>query len=233
MPKILIIEDDTEIAELQQDYLKMNGFSVQIEKNGQKGYELAKSNTFKLIILDVMLPNMDGYTICRKLRAEGIITPILLVTAKHDDIDKIRGLGLGADDFITKPFSPSELVARVKAHINRFSRLVESKNTHDPTTIITLGSIIIDAREHQVKVGESTVILKNKEFELLLYFMKNPQIVFSKEHLFDKIWGQESFGDLATIAVHINRLRDKIEKDSKNPEYIETVWGVGYRFIGK
>lgn len=227
MKKVLIVEDDKNIASLERDYLEANGFETDIEYTGEKGLKRALENEYNLIILDIMLPGMDGFEICRILRRDKD-TPILFVSAKKDDIDKIRGLGLGADDYIVKPFSPSELVARVKAHISRFERL--SNRQAEKSEVIDVGSLHIDIKARRVFVNENEVFLANKEFDLLLFLASNPNVVFSKETLFDKIWGFDSIGETSTVTVHINRLRDKIEADTQNPRYIETVWGAGYRF---
>lgn len=227
MKKILIVEDDESIAEIECDYLEMNGFQVQIENEGPAGLARALSDPFDLILLDLMLPGMDGFAICKKLR-ESLDIPILMVTAKIEDIDKIRGLGIGADDYIVKPFSPMELVARVQAHLARYERLTE--NREDRSREIRVGTICIKPDSHRVYVNHQEVSLKNKEYELLLFLVTNADIVFSKEALYEKIWGMDAMGDVATVSVHINRLREKLESDPKEPRYIETVWGAGYRF---
>lgn len=230
MKSILIIEDDESIAELERDYLEITGFSTQIARTGTQGLELALSNDYDLILLDVMLPGKDGFKICEEIRAVKEI-PILMVTAKKEDIYKIQGLGIGADDYIVKPFSPSELVARVNAHISRYERLTSTdRNNDNEKSSIIIGRIKILLKARRIYVGEEEIRFANKEFELLLFLASNPNIVFSKETLLDRIWGEESFGDSSTVTVHINRIRDKIEVDSSNPEYIETVWGAGYRF---
>jgi DNA-binding response OmpR family regulator len=230
MRKILIIEDDKLIAELERDYLEINGFETEIAMNGDKGIELALDKEFDLILLDLMLPSKDGFQICREIRNSKEI-PILMVTAKKESIDKIRGLGLGADDYIVKPFDPSELVARVNAHLSRYDRLttVEKKEGAE-LGVITFGRLKILTKAWRVYVDDNEVKLANKEFELLLFLATNPNIVFSKETLLDRIWGFDSFADVATVTVHINRIREKIEEDSSNPKFIETVWGAGYRF---
>lgn len=228
MKHILIIEDDKDIAALEKDYLDANGFAVSIAVDGTKGEEMALQNPFDLIILDIMLPGQDGFQICRRIREEKNI-PILLVSARQEDVDKIRGLGLGADDYVVKPFSPNELVARVKAHLARYERLTQQSSRKD---ILYCGDLEIDESAHRVFVRGAEVNLPNKEFELLLFLAKNPGIVFSKEVLFDRVWGGESFGETATVSVHINRIREKIELDTSRPQYIETVWGAGYRFHG-
>ncbi|MVX66107.1 response regulator [Clostridium chromiireducens] len=230
MKTILIIEDDESIAELERDYLEITGFKTEIAQDGYKGLELALNKEFDLILLDVMLPGKDGFKICQEIREVKEI-PILLVTAKKEEIYKIQGLGIGADDYIVKPFSPSELVARVNAHISRYERLttIEKSNDNDKSSII-IGRIKILLKARRVYVGEEEVKFANKEFELLVFLASNPNIVFSKDTLLDRIWGEESLGDSSTVTVHINRIREKIELDSSNPEYIETVWGAGYRF---
>jgi len=231
MKRILIIEDDVLIAELERDYLEISGFETEIAMTGDKGLELALNKEFDLILLDLMLPSKDGFQICREIRNTKEI-PILMVTAKKESIDKIRGLGLGADDYIVKPFDPSELVARVNAHISRYNRLtsVEKKDDLVELAAITVGRIKILTKAWRVYVDDKEVKFANKEFELLLFLATNPNIVFSKTTLLDRIWGLDCFGDVATVTVHINRIREKIEDDSSKPKYIETVWGAGYRF---
>jgi len=233
MKKILIIEDDISIAEIERDFLQIEGFEVTISNDGTDGYKKAVTEKYDLLLLDLMLPNMNGYDICRNIRGE-IDIPILMVTAKSEDADKIRGLGLGADDYISKPFSPTELVARVKANLAQYERL---KNKSGDKEIgnktageLKAGIIKINLATHRIYVKDMEIELKNKEYELLVFLMSNPDIVFSKEHLYERIWGMDAFGDLKTVAVHINRLREKIEKDPQNPDYIQTVWGAGYRF---
>jgi len=224
--KILIIEDDSAIAAIERDYLEIEHFQVELAENGTMGLEIALSGGFDLILLDLMLPGIDGFTVCRKLREE-LDIPILMITARREDIDKIRGLGLGADDYIEKPFSPSVLVARVKAHLAQYDRL---KQSDKPKSEIRMGTIRINTDTHRVYVNEEEKELKNKEYELLLFLMINADVVFSREALYEKIWGMDAMGDNATVAVHINRLREKIEADPANPRYIQTVWGAGYRF---
>lgn len=229
MDKILIIEDDVAIAEIERDYLELDGFAVEIAADGNVGLERGLSGEHRLILLDLMLPGMDGFAICRALR-EQIDVPILMVTARQEDIDKIRGLGLGADDYIEKPFSPSVLVARVKAHLARYRRLTGSERTSGE---IQIGGIRLNEETHRVYVDGREVELTNKEYELLLFFMLNVDVVFSREQLYERIWGWDAMGDSATVAVHINRLRKKIEQDPANPRYIVSVWGAGYRFNAK
>ena len=226
MKKILIIEDDIDIAEIERDYLAISGCEAEIETDGVSGLNAALKGGFDLILLDIMLPKMDGFSVCRRLR-EKLDIPILMVTAKKEDIDKIRGLGLGADDYIVKPFSPSELAARVKANLAAYERLKNPQDTHSE---INIGSIRINTGSHRVFVKDKEVPLKNKEYELLLFLVTNADMIFDKETLYEKIWGMDAVGDNATVAVHINRLREKIEDDPSNPHYIETVWGAGYRF---
>ena len=228
MTSILIIEDDQSIAELERDYLQINGFSVDIATTGPNGLKKAKTNSYDLIILDVMLPGIDGFKICRQLRDEMDI-PILMISARTEDDDKIRGLGLGADDYITKPFSPGELVARVKSHLARFSRLTKSED-QDRRNIIELRGLRIDPISRQVFVNKKEITLTAKEFDILEMLCRNPNRVFSKENIFETIWGEEVYGEISTVTVHIRKIREKIEHDPSQPQYIETVWGVGYRF---
>lgn len=227
MSRILIIEDEMSIAELEKDYLELSSFQVDIETDGRSGLEKALSEEYDMIILDLMLPEMDGFEICKKIRAEKNI-PILMVSAKKDDIDKIHGFGLGADDYITKPFSPSELVARVKAHLARYDRLVGSNAPEND--IIEIRGIKIDKTARRVYVNGEEKAFTTKEFDLLTFLASNPNRVFKKEELFNKIWDMESIGDIATVTVHIKKIREKIEFDTSKPQYIETIWGVGYRF---
>lgn len=232
MKKILIIEDDISIAEIERDFLEIEGFETEIINDGKAGYHMAITNRYDLILLDLMLPGMSGFDICRSIRKE-VDIPILMVTARLEDTDKIRGLGLGADDYISKPFYPPELVARVKSNLAQYERL-KSKAEHsaDVSALqsLQIGAIQINRLTHRVYINEVEIELKNKEYELLLYMMENYDIVFSKEQLYERIWGMDAFGDLKTVAVHINRLREKIEKDPQNPQYLQTVWGAGYRF---
>ena len=227
MRKILIIEDEEAIADLEKDYLEMSGYEVLIENDGTKGLEAALKEDIDLLVLDLMLPGVDGYEICKKVREEKNI-PILMVSAKKDDIDKIRGLGLGADDYMTKPFSPSELVARVKAHLSRYERLVGS--SQKANDVIEIRGLKIDKTARRVFVNGEEKIFTTKEFDLLTFLAENPNHVFTKDELFREIWDMESIGDIATVTVHIKKIREKIEYDTSKPQYIETIWGVGYRF---
>ena len=227
MSRILIIEDEESIADLEKDYLELSGFEVEIEGEGTKGLERALEENFQLVILDLMLPGVDGFEICRRLR-ETKNTPIIMVSAKKDDIDKIRGLGLGADDYMTKPFSPSELVARVKAHLTRYERLVSSNVKENK--VIDIRGIKIDKTARRVWVHGEEKNFTSREFDLLSFLAENPNLVFSKDTLFDRVWGMDSLGDAATVTVHINRLRDKLGKNESKNQFIETVWGAGYRF---
>ena len=227
MSKILIIEDEVAIADLEKDYLELSGFEVAIENAGDTGLERALKEEFDLVVLDLMLPGMDGFDVCKKIREEKDI-PILMVSAKKDDIDKIRGLGLGADDYMTKPFSPSELVARVKAHMARYTRLV---NTNQKVNdIVEIRGIKIDKTARRVYINGEEKTFTTKEFDLLTFLAENPNHVFTKEELFREIWDMDSIGDIATVTVHIKKIREKVEFDTANPQYIETIWGVGYRF---
>ena len=228
MSKILIVEDEVSIAELERDYLELSDFEVEIENDGVVGLERALKEEFDMYILDLMLPGVDGFDICRQIR-EIKNTPILMVSAKKDDIDKIRGLGLGADDYITKPFSPSELVARVKAHLARYERLIGSSMVSE-NDIIEIRGIRIDKTARRVWVNDEEKQFTTKEFDLLSFLAQNPNRVFTKEELFRQIWDMESIGDIATVTVHIKKIREKIELDTAKPQYIETIWGVGYRF---
>lgn len=225
MSRILIIEDDKEIAGIERDYLELEGMEADVAADGLGGLEAALGGSYDLVLLDLMLPGMDGFSVCRRLR-EKLDIPILMVTARTQDIDKIRGLGFGADDYIEKPFSPAVLVARVKANLAQYSRL---RLKREDSAVITAGALTIDAAARTVAVHGKPVALTNKEFELLLFLARHPNQVFSREDLYELIWGLESMGDNITVAVHVNRLRDKLEDDPSNPQLIQTVWGVGYR----
>ncbi|MCR5641607.1 MAG: response regulator transcription factor [Lachnospiraceae bacterium] len=225
--RILIVEDEQAIAELEKDYLELSGFEVEIVGDGQIGLQRALDEDYDMFILDVMLPHMDGFEICKRIRQDRN-TPILMVSARKEDIDKIRGLGLGADDYITKPFSPSELVARVKAHIARYDRLVGSQPIDNE--IMRIRGIKIDKTARRVWVNGEEKQLTSREFELLVFLAEHPNHVFSKEEIFQEIWNMDSVGDIATVTVHIKKLREKIELNTNKPQYIETIWGVGYRF---
>lgn len=227
MKKILIIEDEMEIAELERDYLEMDGFEVILVHDGKEGLKTALQGDFNLILLDLMLPNMDGFEICRKIR-EKKNTPILIISAKRDEVDKIKGLGFGADDYITKPFSPSELVARVKAHLARYDRLV-GKGTEE-NSIVEIRGLKIDKTARRVFINGEEKPFTTKEYALLTFLAEHPNHVYSKEELFREIWDMDSIGDIATVTVHIKKIREKIEFDTSKPQYVETIWGVGYRF---
>lgn len=228
MKHILIIEDDVAIAEIERDFLAINGFAVTVETEGRAGMEKALTGGFDLVLLDLMLPGADGYEVCRRIR-DRLDIPILMVTAKIEEVDKIRGLGLGADDYIPKPFSPTELVARVKANLAQYERL-KGNGGQKPAAELCTGNLTIQPGARRVLVNGQEVELKNREYELLLFLVTNADIVFSKEELYRKIWGMDAFGDIKTVAVHIGRLREKIEDDPANPTRIQTVWGAGYRF---
>lgn len=230
MKKILIIEDDLNIQGIEKDYLEANSFSVSTAADGETGLKMALSGDFDLILLDIMLPKMDGLEVCRKIRTEKDI-PILLVSAKKEDLDKIKGLGFGADDYIVKPFSPGELVARVIAHISRYNRLTakEKKNTDDKD--ITIGALKLEKASRRAYINDTEIVLTNKEFDLIYFLAKSPDTVFTKEELFNEIWNYDSIGETSTITVHVNRIRDKIKEIDPNLDFIHTVWGRGYRFM--
>ncbi|MFF2907810.1 response regulator transcription factor [Paenibacillus sp. NPDC057934] len=223
---ILIVEDEPSIAELQRDYLEMNGYRTEIAVDGEQGLELSLSGKFELIVLDVMLPKLNGFEVCKKIR-DVLDIPILMVTARREDIDIVRGLGLGADDYMTKPFKPAELVARVKAHLSRYDRL---KGSGPSTTELEIRGLRLNPDSRRAFVRDEEVTLTTKEFDLLYFLAQHPNHVFSKDQLFDRLWGIDSLGDTQTVTVHIRKLREKIEEDSANPVYIETLWGAGYRF---
>lgn len=226
MKNILIVEDDINIAEMERDYLQLNGYKVDIALEGATGLKKAVSGVYDIVIVDLMLPQKDGFEIIKEVRKK-LEIPIIVLSARNEDIDKIRGLDYGADDYMTKPFSPAELMARIKSHLKRYERL-KGKNT--TPELISYRGLEINTASHKVNVNGKEIQLTTKEYELLLFFATNPNIVFTKEHLFDTLWGEEYHGDLATVPVHIQKIRKKIEKDPSNPEYIETLWGTGYRF---
>ena len=226
MSKFLVVDDEAKIREIIKKYAEFEGHEVTEASGGLEAVSICREKEFDMIILDIMMPDLDGFSVCRKLR-EKLDIPILMVTAKKEDIDKIRGLGLGADDYIVKPFSPSELAARVQANLAAYDRLKRPQESHSE---ITVGAIRINTGSHRVFVKGNEIPLKNKEYELLLFLVTNADMVFDKETLYEKIWGMDAVGDNATVAVHINRLREKIEDDPSDPHYIETVWGAGYRF---
>lgn len=229
MSKVLIVEDEEAIAEIERDYLELSGFDVTIRADGDSGLETALAEDFDIIILDIMLPGTDGYEICKQVRNVKNI-PIIMVSAKKEDIDKIRGLGTGADDYMTKPFSPSELVARVKAHLARYERLItDNKPEND---IVEIRGIKIDKTARRVFVDGEEKSFTTKEFDLLAFLVDHPNHVYTKEELFREIWDMDSVGDIATVTVHIKKIREKIEANTAKPKYIETIWGVGYRFKG-
>jgi DNA-binding response OmpR family regulator len=225
MKTILIIEDEQSIAELQRDYLEINGYRAELAANGEIGLEKGLTGKYDLVILDLMLPIVNGFEICRQIREKHDI-PILMVTARREDIDVIRGLGLGADDYITKPFKPGELVARVKAHLARYERLIGSKEQRN---VVQIRGLLIDYDTRRVYVDDREIVLTTKEFELLYFLAIHPNRVFSKDQIFERIWGIDALGDTQTVTVHIRKLREKIESNSADPQYIETVWGAGYR----
>ena len=228
MKRILIVEDDDAIANLERDYLVLSGYEVDISKTGNEGLFMAIDNDYDLILLDIMLPGTDGFSICRRIREKKEI-PVLFVSAKKEAYDKIQGFGLGADDYIVKPFDPAELVARVKAHISRFEKLT----SYEPIrhrAVIEYGALRIDEDARQVYKNGVEIGFTSKEFEILLLFMKNPNMVFSREQIYDRVWGFDSYGDTATVTVHLNRIRDKIEDNPADPRYLQTIWGAGYIF---
>jgi DNA-binding response OmpR family regulator len=232
MKKILIIEDDISISEIVRDFLEISGYLATVKADGSEGLNEALTGGYDMILLDLQLPSMDGFEICKRVREKGIAVPILMATARIEDVDKIRGLGLGADDYISKPFSLPELVARVKANLAQYERVkslinpiptVEDKEFH-------IGNIRLNEKARRVYVDGLEIECKAREFDLLCFLMTNPETVFSKETLYERIWGMDAYGDIRTVAVHINRLREKVEKDPQNPIHIQTVWGAGYRF---
>ena len=231
MEKILIVEDDELIAELERDYLEASGYEVVLAFDGEAGLREFQKGC-DAVVLDIMLPKKNGFELCREIRKTSDI-PILLVTAKKEDIDKIRGLGLGADDYVVKPFSPAELVARVKAHIGIHARLGQREQGSRQEECLAFGDLKIYPKAYRVFLKDKEIALANREFELLLFLASNPNIVFSKETLFERIWGMDALGDSATVMVHVNRIREKLKDPSDDREYIQTVWGAGYRFCAE
>lgn len=229
MKKILIIEDDETIGEVERDYLEMAGFEVVLIQNGKEGLHEAIISTYDLYIIDVMLPEINGLEIVKKLR-QTIDKPIILVTAKCEEADKIRGFSLGIDDYVTKPFSPAELVARTKAHIHRYDTLkqlpTDNKEVH-----IEIRGLLINIAHRQVFMNGHIIDLTPKEYDILVLLSSTPNKVFTKEEIFQKIWGFNSNHDIPTLTVHIRKLREKLEFKPSKPEYILTVWGVGYKIV--
>lgn len=224
--RILIVEDDDDIASIEKDYLEVSGYQVTVEENGTAGLTEALTGDYDLILLDVMLPGMDGFQIVRKLR-DKVDIPIMMVTAKRTDIDKIRGLGFGADDYIEKPFSPGVLVAKVKSQLAQYERL---KGKPEDRKRITISGITLESDTHRIWVRGEEKVLPNKEFQLLEFLMVHADVVYSRETLYTRIWGMDSLGNTATVPVHINRLREAVEEDPANSRHILTIWGVGYKF---
>ncbi|MGP4039809.1 response regulator transcription factor [Gracilibacillus sp. D59] len=226
MTKILIIEDEESIAELERDYLELSGFDADIATTGNKGLTMANQSSYALILLDLMLPEIDGFQLCEELR-KTLDIPILMVTARKEDIDKIKGFNRGADDYIVKPFNPNELVARVKAHVSRYQRLTKQEKA---TPLLEIKGLTIDRHSRRVYLNDRELTFTAKEYDLLYFLASHPNQVFSKDHLLEKIWGFDAIGDSSTVTVHIRKIREKIERDPSEPTFIETVWGVGYRF---
>lgn len=224
MSRILIVEDELDLANIIKDYLEKELYEVEICTEGDEAIEIFDKFKPSLVILDLMLPGMNGYEICQNIRIKSTI-PILILSAKIDEFDKVKGLDLGADDYITKPFRPRELIARVNAQLRR-SQVFNKENLE----ILDIENIRIYTKEYKVEKDSRDLDLSRNEFELLMFLSKNPRQVFSREQLYDRIWGFDSYGDLNTVTVTINRLRQKIEDNPKNPKYILTVWGVGYKF---
>lgn len=226
MDKILIIEDDMQIASLEKDFLEMNGYDVTISVDGHKGLKEAMTKAYQLIIIDIMLPSVNGYDILMMIR-DKLNIPFIVVSARSDDMDKIKGIELGADDYMTKPFNPNELVARVKNQLARYNRLL---NVNKIIGEIEFNGVLINEESRRVFVNSEEVIMTTTEFDILLFFMKNPDIVHSKQTIFERVWGEDEYGDIGTVPVYVQKIRKKIEKDYTHPKIIETVWGVGYRF---
>ncbi|WP_134703296.1 response regulator transcription factor [Ammoniphilus sp. YIM 78166] len=230
MKRILIVEDDQSIADLQKDYLELSGFSVAIENTGTDGLQALGKEKFDLVILDIMLPGADGFELLKTIREKEDI-PVLLVSARAEEIYKVKGLGLGADDYITKPFSSGELVARVHAHLNKFERMKERFGKGEEGSKVQVRGLELHKEARRVFVNGGEVTMAHKEYDLLLFLMEHPNRVFSKEELFERIWGMDALGDASTVTVHIARIREKIEENPSKPQYIGTVWGSGYRAL--
>jgi len=227
--KVLIVDDEKEIIELIRDYLNVEGFKVELASDGKEAVEKFETNSFDIVILDIMLPKIDGMEILKIIRSKSNI-PVMMLSAKKSDVDKVLGLGLGADDYITKPFSPKELVARIKAQLRRYK---EFSNSQFNKNILEFKDLKIDLAGYNVYLEDEKIQMSAKEFEILKYLALNPERVYSREQIFNQIWGFNEYGDINTVTVHIRKIREKIEENSSNPEYIETVWGVGYKFVGE
>lgn len=228
--KILIIEDDQSIAQLQKDYLEISGYEVTVAGSGPEGLRSMEKAEYDLVLLDIMLPGMDGFEVLRNIREQDLL-PVLLVSARGEELYKIKGLGLGADDYITKPFSSGELVARVKAHIQKFERMKERFGNREESRILQIRGLEIEKEARRVLLNGREILLPQKEFDLLLFLFQHPGRVFSKEELFERIWGLDATGDISTVTVHIARIREKLEENPSKPQYIGTVWGSGYKFL--
>ena len=227
MQYILIADDNEDIREVLSTYVVKEGFEPIVAEDGIEAFETFKKCNPAVVLLDIMMPGLDGYKVCQKIREISQV-PIILITAKGEDYERVMGLDIGADDYITKPFSPSELVARVKAHLARYERLIGS--SVETRNIIEIRGIKIDKDARRVWVNEEEKAFTSKEFDLLCFLAENPNRVYTKEELFKEIWDMESIGDIATVTVHIKKIREKIEFNTAKPQYIETIWGVGYRF---
>ena len=228
-PSILVVEDDPDLAGLLEIHLKDQGYAVAQAADGVAGLHAALAGGFDLVILDLMLPELDGLEVCRRIRAENRYLPILMLTARAEEHDKVRGLELGADDYLTKPFSIPELLARVRALFRRLE-IDQEKATRGGGADLRYGALVVDPEKRKVTLGNETVELTAKEFDLLLLFAQHPGKAYSREDLLDQVWGYQYSGYSHTVNTHINRLRNKIEADPSAPQYIKTVWGVGYRF---
>ena len=231
--KVLIVDDEIEIADVIGDFLIHDGFNTAIANTGEEALNLFKSFSPDFIMLDIMLPDNNGMELC-KYFSNNSDAPIIMLSAKNSEIDKILSLGLGADDYMTKPFSPLELVARVKAHQRRCRKInTNEKSSLCNERIIELDGLKVDKKAYTVYKDDKRIELVQKEFEILLLLASNKGEVFTKEQIYDLVWGEDEFGEIGTVAVHMRRIRTKIEDEPSNPRYIKTIWGVGYRFDGE
>lgn len=232
MPTVLVVDDEASIRTLVEYNFSRSGFDVETVDDGRVAYEKLKQSASKydLVVLDLMLPGMDGLEVCRRLRQEGVKIPIILLTARDEEVDLVLGLELGADDYVTKPFSPRELVARARSVLRRTESREEDAQPTSSGKVLRAGNIVMDVARHEVRVRGQLVEFTPKEFELLQYFMENPEHVLSRDQLLDRVWGYSAATDTRIVDVHVSHLREKIEDDSKNPKYIRTVRGIGYKF---
>ena len=225
-PRILVVEDDPTVSEVVTRYLEREGFTVEVAFDGAAGLERALADPPELVVLDVMVPSLDGFEVCRRLRATAPV-PVIMLTARGEEADRIVGLELGADDYVSKPFSPRELTARIKAVLRRATGMVAAGASEPP--VLQAGNLAVDTVSHEARRDGELIPLTAREFDLLVHLMRHPRRAFRREELLEQVWGF-AYGDTSTVTVHVRRLREKVEADPAEPRHVCTVWGVGYRF---